>query len=251
MEKTRLVPVKPRMILRLELPAATTAVRLDTMIKQKLDVALDRSVFWTDSTSVLRYVNNEKKRFQTFVANRISVIRDASELNQWNYVSTKCNPADDAIRGLSADALLESNRWIKGPDFLWQNEDSWPEDVFCVGEVPSDDPEVRKEVQAYNVVNIAEQKDGVMNRLITRCSYWNKLKKSVAWLLRFKLWLQWKLRKKMEETELVKLFKTCKMTAKEMDMADNKLCTNGVIWRRYQIDKDQRYSKSLKLYMHV
>ena len=27
-------------------------------------------------------------------------------------------------KGLSADALLESNRWIKGPDFLWQNEDS-------------------------------------------------------------------------------------------------------------------------------
>ena len=88
-------------------------------------------------------MNNEKKQFRTFVANRISVIHDASEPNQLNYVSTKCNPVDDATRGLNADVLLESNRWIKGPDFLWQNEDSWPEDVFCVGEVPNDDPEVR------------------------------------------------------------------------------------------------------------
>ena len=90
------------------------------------------------------------------------------------------------------------------------------------------------------MVNIAEQEDGVMNRLITRCSEWNKLKKSVAWLLQFKLWLQWKLRKKMEETELVKPLETCKMTVKVMEMAehDNKICTNGVIWGRYQIDKD-------------
>ena len=167
MGESRLAPVKLRTISRQELSAATTAVRLDTMIKQELDVGLDTSVFWTDSTYVLRYVNNEKKRFRTFVANRISVIRDASVPNQWNYVSTKCNPADDANRGLSADTLLKNNRWKKGPDFLWQNEDSWPEDVFCVGEVPSDDPEVRKEVQTYNLVNIAEQ-DGVMNRLITR-----------------------------------------------------------------------------------
>ena len=132
MGKSRLAPVKPRTIPRPELSAATTAVRLDTMIKQELDAALDTSVFWTDSIYVLRYMNNEKKRFRTFVANRISVIRDASEPNQWNYVSNRCNTADDAARGLSADALLESNRWIKGPDFLWQNEDSWLEDVFVL-----------------------------------------------------------------------------------------------------------------------
>ena len=157
MGKSRLAPVKPRTIPRLELSATTTAIRLDTVIKQELDVALDTSVFWTDGTSVLRYVNNEKKRFRTFVANRIFVIRDASEPNQWNYVSIKCNPADDATRGISTDALLKSNRRIKGPDFLWQNEDSWLKDVLCVGEIPSNDPEVRKEVQTYNVPNIAEQ----------------------------------------------------------------------------------------------
>ena len=73
------------------------------------------------------------------------------------------------------------------------------------------------------MVNIAEQEDCVMNRLITRCSDSNKLKKSVAWLLRFKLWLHWKLRKKMEETELVKPFETCKMTVKKMDMAEHEI----------------------------
>ena len=73
------------------------------------------------------------------------------------------------------------------------------------------------------MVNITEQEDCVMNRLITRCSDWNKLKKSVAWLLRFKLWLQRKLQKRMEETELVKPFETSKMTVKKMDMAEHEI----------------------------
>ena len=98
MGKSRLAPVKPRMVPRLEFSAATTTVCLYIRIKQELDVALNTSVFWTDSSSVLRYVNSEKKRFRSFVTNKISVILDGSEPNQ-------CNPADDATRDLSADAL--------------------------------------------------------------------------------------------------------------------------------------------------
>ena len=98
MGKSRLAPVKPRMVPRLEFSAATTTVCLYIRIKQELDVALNTSVFWTDSSSVLRYANSEKKRFPSFVTNKISVIHDGSEPNQ-------CNPADDATRDLSADAL--------------------------------------------------------------------------------------------------------------------------------------------------
>lgn len=37
---------------------------------------LPYSVFWTDSTLALQYITNTKKRFLTFVANRITIIRD-------------------------------------------------------------------------------------------------------------------------------------------------------------------------------
>ena len=79
MGKSRLGPVKPRTIPGLKLSAITTAVRLDTMIKEESDVGLDTSVYWTDSTSLLRYLNNEKNQFRTSVANRIFVIGDASQ----------------------------------------------------------------------------------------------------------------------------------------------------------------------------
>jgi hypothetical protein len=88
------------------------------MMKGELNMKVDESVFWTDSTCVLKYIGNESTRFQTFVANRVSKIQDATELCQWKYVNTSSNPADGASRGLTARELLEEERWLKGPGLL-------------------------------------------------------------------------------------------------------------------------------------
>ena len=48
---------------RLELSAATVAVKFDLMLKRELEVQVDRSVFWIDSTAVIKYIKNENKRF--------------------------------------------------------------------------------------------------------------------------------------------------------------------------------------------
>lgn len=65
------------------------------MLRKELDIPLLESVFWTDSTIVLWYLANEDKRFQTFVANRVTRILESSTPSQWNHVSTEENPADD------------------------------------------------------------------------------------------------------------------------------------------------------------
>lgn len=97
-------------IARLELTAAVLTVRVDSMLKAELNVHLEDSVFWTDSTSVLKYLNNEDKQFHTFVANRVATIRETSEPSQWRHVSTKDNPADDASRGIKVPDFLKNNR---------------------------------------------------------------------------------------------------------------------------------------------
>lgn len=109
--KGRVTPLKAVTIPWLELTAAVLAVRVDTMLKEELKWAFEHSVFWTDSTSVLKYIKNEDRRFHTFMANRTSTIREASEPWQWRHVGSKDNPADDASRGLKVASFLTTSRW--------------------------------------------------------------------------------------------------------------------------------------------
>ena len=54
--KARVAPLKVITIPRLELSAAVVATRLDKMIRSKIDLLIDFTIFWTDSTTVLGYV---------------------------------------------------------------------------------------------------------------------------------------------------------------------------------------------------
>ncbi len=59
--KSRVTPLKQITIPMLELTAAVLTVQVDTMLKIELQINLDPSVFWTDSMTVLRYIQNETK----------------------------------------------------------------------------------------------------------------------------------------------------------------------------------------------
>lgn len=96
--------------------AAVLAARVDAMLKTELPIQLDESVFWRDGTAVLKYVNNEDKRFHTFVANRISAIREISSPSQWRHIGTEDNPADVASRGMMVSCFMEKSkleRWTQ------------------------------------------------------------------------------------------------------------------------------------------
>lgn len=188
MGKSGLAPTKVVTVPRLELTAATVSVRVGQMLYEELEVKPETITYHTDSTTVLRYIGNEQKRFQIFVANRVQLIRDFTSPEQWRFVDTNSNPADDASRGLSAVGLLQQRRWTSGPQFLWKLETEWPQQPFPVGEVPDDDPEVRKVVSASTMVK--EDTTASVNKLIEYHSSWYRLKLSVAVFLRIKNELQ-------------------------------------------------------------
>jgi len=75
--KARVAPLKQTTIPRLELTAAVLAVRVDDMLRKELQLKLEKSVFWTDSITVLKYIASETRRFHTFVANRTAFIRSS------------------------------------------------------------------------------------------------------------------------------------------------------------------------------
>lgn len=108
--KARVTPLKAVTIPRLELTAAVLATKVDAMLKEELNIQLIDSVFWSDSTAILKYVNNEDKHFHASVANRIATIREAVEPSQWRYVGSKDNPADDPSRGMKVGNFLQNSR---------------------------------------------------------------------------------------------------------------------------------------------
>ncbi|XP_068734747.1 uncharacterized protein [Montipora capricornis] len=188
MAKSRVTPLKPSTVLRLELAVAVVATNISAVLRKELKYDLSE-VFWTDSKVVLGYPSNEARRFHTFVANRVQLIRDRTSPDQWNHVETKSNPADDASRGLTAQELISNTRWpvvrlshatksyrVNRP--LWKPLVSKP--VLDLPVSP-EDPEVRKTA-------VLASKSAERLVLLERIEYfsdWHRAKKAITLCLVF------------------------------------------------------------------
>ncbi|XP_061191732.1 uncharacterized protein LOC133199968 [Saccostrea echinata] len=78
--------------------------------------------YFTDSKVVLGYLNNNTRRFYTYVSNRVAIIHGRSQPQQWKYISTSRNPADVGTRGVSCVKELAEGIWIRGLP-LSENDD--------------------------------------------------------------------------------------------------------------------------------
>lgn len=185
MGKARVAPLKPVTIPRMELTAAVLASRMDRIWKKELQMELKESVFWTDSTSVLKYIKNETSRFKIFIANRVSEILQGSNVSQWRYVNTLNNPADLASRGAKVESFLKTSAWLCGPEFLLEPESKWPINPEAVAEPLVGDPEVK----ALVVSTVQVEQSSPVEKLISHFSSWLSLKRAVGWLLKFKNFL--------------------------------------------------------------
>lgn len=183
MAKSRTAPVHYVSMPRLELQAATVAVRVHSLIKKEIDMKISESYFWTDSKITLQYINNESRRFKTYVANRVVEIRGVTQPIQWRHCPGDLNPADDASRGLSAKELLANERWLRGPEFLSKPEEHWPTNE--IGEMSDEEAEIKPERPVF-VVTAPDK----LHELLTRYSSWSMLLRRVAWLLKFKEYMK-------------------------------------------------------------
>ena len=202
--RSRSSPVRPISIPRLELQAATLSVKIYRVLLDELTYEISKITFWSDSQTTLQYIKNETKRFQTYVANRVTEIREVTSPDQWRHCPGRVNPADDASRGLNPQKLSSQHRWWRGPDFLWETEDCWPSAKY--EEVPDSDPEVRASTNVHPVSvrthhgdnstddcnktsSTLEDGHGGLKKLMESCGSWPVLQRRVAWIVRFCQWI--------------------------------------------------------------
>ena len=107
---------------KLELQAALLASRLKDDIEKALTLSISKVFMWTDSTTVLQWLNSTSKQ-PVFVANRVAEILESTSIDQWFHVLSGDNPADTGTRGITADFLKQSS-WVNGPSFLKTSD--WP-----------------------------------------------------------------------------------------------------------------------------
>ena len=123
--KVHVTPIKYTTIPRMELVAATLSVKVSRLLPKELQLLNVKETFWTDSEVVLGYIQNESRKFKVFVANRIEIIRDHTEIHQWHYIGTKDNPADYSSRGIDVANDQAVQKWFWGPSFEWKPEAEW------------------------------------------------------------------------------------------------------------------------------
>nr|XP_034311144.1 uncharacterized protein LOC117684166 [Crassostrea gigas] len=180
--KAKVSPLSGHTIPRLELCAAVLAVEVAQIVVEHLGVKLDTINYFSDSRVVLGYINNETKRFFTYVTNRVARIRSFSKPTQWFYVRSEANPADVGTRGIQPGDMQNST-WILGPRTVCSSADDHVslEDTTY----PLIDPDVDKEVRSNKLEVSTKVTLGLDNGRFSRFSSWKRLILALVCIRRF------------------------------------------------------------------
>ena len=87
---------------------AVYGVRLRKQILSKHDLRIDKIYHWTDSSTVLKWLQAAHKKQQVFVANSAAEILENSSMDPWRHVKRVENPADIGTRRMSIERLMVS-----------------------------------------------------------------------------------------------------------------------------------------------
>lgn len=206
--KTRVAPRKLLTIPRLELQAAVLGLRMHQNILKCHSIQPTKSYYWSDSNTVISWIRSGSDKFKPFVAHRVAEILDNSDANEWSWVPTELNPADDGTRAKFPISYKPDSRWIKGPDFLLNDSVNWPR---TPNSTESQEP---GELKTYKILIVGNATFQVLPD-VRRFSKYKSLLRTVGWM--FRAVHNWKNQK--TSNKIVE-----ELTAAELQFAEKHIC---------------------------
>ncbi|XP_055918535.1 uncharacterized protein LOC129950632 [Eupeodes corollae] len=174
--KTRVAPLRLTSIPRLELDAARLGVRLANSIKQYHAIKFSEEFYWSDSKTVLSWIQSDHRNYKQYVGFRVSEILETTETHLWRYIPSKDNVADDATKWEKIPDFDMNSRWFVGPPFLMQDENKWPLNLSNLQETAE---ELKASILFHHTVHNQALIDS------KRFSNWQKLVRTQAYISRF------------------------------------------------------------------
>ena len=151
--KTRVAPLQPQTIPRLELLSAFLLSKLIQSVADSLSPNLPSLHLkcYTDSQVALFWIRGTTREWNPFVSNRVKEIRKRVHPDYWRHCPGSSNPADLPSRGILSVELTVSQLWRRGPEWLQMGFE--PSTPAPVQEMPSECALEMKRVQSHSLVS--------------------------------------------------------------------------------------------------